>query len=69
MAASMFPEVRSKVAQLANLPREKQFEGILAIGEQIKNNPGRGGGVANEKRFLEFFGLPPNFADYASRSF
>ena len=61
----MFPNVRNQVAQLANLPREKQFEGILAIGEEIKQNQGRGGGIANEKRFLEFFGLPSNFADYS----
>ena len=67
MAATMFPNVRNQVAQLANLPREKQFEGILAIGEQIKQNKGRGGGIANEKWFLEFFGLPSNFADYSKR--
>jgi hypothetical protein len=65
--ASFMPALRNQVAQLANLPRERQFEGILAIGEQIKNQPGRGGGIANEKRFLEFFGLPANFADYSKR--
>jgi hypothetical protein len=65
--ASFMPALRNQVAQLANLPREKQFEGLLSIGDQIKNNPGRGGGVASEKRFLEFFGLPTNFADYSKR--
>jgi muramidase (phage lysozyme) len=65
MAATMFPNVRAEVAKLANQPREQQFEGILAIGERIKNQVGRGGGIANEKRFLEFFGLPPNFADFS----
>jgi hypothetical protein len=67
MAATMFPNVRNQVAQLANLPREKQFEELLGIGDRIKNNPGRGGGIASEKRFLEFFGLPTNFADYSKR--
>ncbi len=65
MAATMFPNVRNEVAKLANQPREKQLEGILDIGEKIKANLGRGGGVDNEKRFLEFFGLPANFADYS----
>ncbi len=31
----------------------------------IKNQVGRGGGIANEKRFLEFFGLPSDFANFS----
>src|ERR1700677_251789 len=66
MTGSMFPDVKNQVAQLAGLPRPEQFERLLDIAERIKH-PGRGGGEANERRFLQFFGLPPELAEYSGK--
>jgi hypothetical protein len=67
MAASMFPDVRNQVAKLAGRDRPEQFERILDIAQKIKENPGRGGGEPNERRFLQFFGLPPELAEYSGK--
>jgi hypothetical protein len=67
MAASIFPDVRNQVAKLAGRDRPEQFERILDIAQKIKENPGRGGGEPNERRFLQFFGLPPELAEYSSK--
>jgi hypothetical protein len=67
MAATMFPNVRNQVAQLAGLSRPEQFERLLDIAQRIKETPGRGGGEPNERRFLQFFGLPPELAEYSGK--
>jgi len=65
--ASFMPALRNQVAALANLSRENNSRAFYQSAIKSKNQPGRGGGIANEKRFLEFFGLPTNFADYSKR--
>jgi hypothetical protein len=67
MTGSMFPDVKAEVAKLAGLSRPEQFERLLDIAERIKQNPGRGGGEANERQFLQFFGLPPELAEYSGK--
>ncbi len=67
MQKTMFPNVASQVAQLANLPRPEQFERILEIVQKIKENPGRGGGEPQARNVLRYFGLPEQLAEYSDR--